>query len=800
MHLLLARGLSNSVMPFASETAASPSDEEVTRLIEATHKKKSASRTRVFKRDLPASWSRFLMGLVSLALVCSDIPRSGLGFRDLSTLYPRLDPDTMNFFGSAWNYSIVEFTREQAASSSARVWSYKFDSTSYCWRAVAEFFQLAAFPPCVLYHGECPRARLDGQTVFGMVDSVASAVAAVSTATNRSRGATEPVVVALRTDGIYRDRIHNFLLSNLFLIHIWRTNQALHYAPTNLAALRARDSDDICSGRGARPNFCSDQWINFRYSCPADDEACKAVGLIHAHILQRVRDVELRFPHLTVDLTLLESNEDKQNVRGGLSTLSVRRADITSIIRARECTAGSTNDCTTEFVSDYRYEIGMLSTDAPQWFSSTAVLRVVGQSYFYFRVLGLFLSCYFVQAPKTSRIDELSLRTRLRQTIRLFMKVPMQIVVYGSPFPICCYVMAHLIDSPVSYSVLENRFISQNGMFDISVEQFVSLAVIQMRNVWVYALLLHTMLQTGVASRWVGWYRRTGVYGVPEFLLSALSCVTISAQFRSTKFRCSKILAIFPIVPNYRHSVQAVKYQETYVHRGAGNTMMGGLTIDLKYLVCELFVIAGVLLIGAAVLLLLRRCGFVSVPKPSEVIQTHTPVPYSAGILWPTVSLCVHWTYDFFSIRQENADRVRTNSTLVVPLRELRGSSFAKLQRSVRSFVQLAKYPTTHMGSSTFQYIQFQMKTLHDRRSDVEGNIAFMNLALMSDPIVYFYLHCAGGRVRQLGYYQSLLYPTQVTLLPRKAVHEENEHAADLKLLRPVAVSDLTWSELVQCG
>lgn len=785
-------------MPPTGEVV-SPTDVEIDSLIDATHKKKRASRTRVFKRDLPASWSRFFVNLASLALVCSDIPRSGLGFRDLGQLYPRVDPDSFNFFGTPWNYSIVEIPKPDAASTSARVWSYKFDSTSYSWQGFAEFFDLPAFPDCLLYREECSGLRIGGETVFTMIDSLASAVAGARAPSASSNGELESVVVAVRSDGIYRDRIHNFLLPALFLNHNWRTNQTLYYSSDTLASIVDRPRE-VCFSRSARPNFCSDQWIDFRRSCPSSDEVCKAVGLIYVHTMERVREVQQRFPNLTIDLTFLESNEDLQSVHGGLSIVAVRRSDVATIIRARECS--SAGDCETIWLNDYRYETGTMLSDAHQWYYTTSVLRVAGQFYFYLRVVGLILSCYCVQAHKSSRVETLSPRARLRQTFHLFTKAPTQSVIYGSLFPILCYAFAHLIDAPVSYNILENRFISQNGMFDLNLRQFVQLAVIQMRNVWLYAIFLHVVLQSGVTRRWIGWYRVRGVFGVPEFLLSTLSGVTVTAQFRATKFRSAEILGVFEVATSQRHSLPTIKYQENVVHRGSGNTTMGGITIDLKYLICEVGLIAGALITAALLLHVLRRLMSPKVPLPSELLQTHTPVPYSAGILWPSTSLCVHWTYDFFSVRPENADRVRTSSglALVIP-RWGNADQFKskRIQRQMKSFMELAKYPSTHMDHSMFRYIQSQLETLHDRRSDVEGNIAFINLVLMSDPIVFFYLRFAGGSVRQLGYYQSTLFPDHITLLPRQIVVEDNEHAAGLRLLRPVAAKDLRWSELVQC-
>ncbi|EGZ19356.1 hypothetical protein PHYSODRAFT_417811, partial [Phytophthora sojae] len=93
--------------------------------------------SKVFKRGLPFSWLRFLVSLVSLVLVFSDIFRGGLGVSNLEKYYPSLHPDEVLGFGTSWNYSVFAVTKEDAYSGKvdAAVWTYKFDSTSIVWRA-----------------------------------------------------------------------------------------------------------------------------------------------------------------------------------------------------------------------------------------------------------------------------------------------------------------------------------------------------------------------------------------------------------------------------------------------------------------------------------------------------------------------------------------------------------------------------------------------------------------------------------------------------------------------------------------
>ncbi|POM73550.1 hypothetical protein PHPALM_9588 [Phytophthora palmivora] len=66
-------------------------------LIERTHTRQLAAREKVFERDLPFSWIRFFIGTVSLALVFSDVLRSGVGVSNLQEVYPSLQPDEVCF-------------------------------------------------------------------------------------------------------------------------------------------------------------------------------------------------------------------------------------------------------------------------------------------------------------------------------------------------------------------------------------------------------------------------------------------------------------------------------------------------------------------------------------------------------------------------------------------------------------------------------------------------------------------------------------------------------------------------------
>ncbi|KAG1697272.1 hypothetical protein DVH05_016557 [Phytophthora capsici] len=783
-------------------------------LIEKTHTRQLAAREKVFERHLPFSWLRFLIGIVSLALVFSDVLRSGVGVSNLQTVYPSLQPDQVVSFGTSWNYSVFSSTKDEAinGSTAARVWSYKYDSTSITWRAFASFLSIPDFPDCFFYTSHCRGDTFGGDVAFKMIDSFANAISRINSDARHRTIQAGPVGLTLRSESEYIDRLHQFILPNWFININWRTNQVLYYSPELLAKTNAGTICFPAHGSKTRtPRFCNELWVNFDRSCAPEDLEGRSTGLLHVHTMKRLRDVQARFPNATLDLMLLESQEDMQVCRGGLTSLGFGRSDVSAVVRARNCAVSGV--CETIYVEDYRYETGLLTSDVVQWYKVVAALRIIGQGYFLLRGVGLMLSCYFVHgASKSQKL--MPTWTRVRKARHLFMKVPTQCVVFGSPFPVSCYVFAHLLDAPFTYDVLESHFFSQGGVLDIHLEAFISYAVVQMRNVWIYALLWHTIV-TVTTSRWLVRSNQlnSGIIGVPEFLLSAFSSITLIAQYRSTSFRSSKILSIMVFPDTLSRAWIAAKYQYSFTHRGSGSVLLGGVIIDLKFLICFVFVVAGAWVVHVLWLkCLTSQRGEAKYRFTHWAILAPTPVPYSAGVLWPTVSMCVHWTSDFFCIRDEMHQRRKQQQQLeqrqqrsktdgqVIPFT----SSFRSKQEIEEMKVTIRKYqyraPTARMNMNTFRYIQHQMKCLHGRSDDVEANVAFMNAVLMSDPIVYMRTLLGRDRSTDLAYYQSLLRPHQVVLLPVVVVGDHNEYTGKLKLLRRVNASELSWPELVQCG
>ncbi|OWZ04808.1 hypothetical protein PHMEG_00023225 [Phytophthora megakarya] len=308
-------------------------------LIEKTIKRRIVSHEKIFRQHLPFSVSRFCLGLVSLLLVFSDIFHSGLSVSNLQKFYSVLQPDEILNYGTSWNYSVFNSTKHDSMNCStktARIWNYKFDSSSIVWRAYARHFGLLEFPDCIFYHEACPSKVVCGDVAFKMIVAFVNALAVVKrNKMNTNSSNIELRTLSLRTQSNYIDRFHQLLLPRWFMNVNWRTSQALYYSPELLARTNYRTICFPNIGERARiPHFCRQLWVNFQRSCAVADAECRAVGLLYVHMLKRLHDIQEQFPKLTVDLVILESQDDLQVNRGGLASLGFRWTDVSTIIRA----------------------------------------------------------------------------------------------------------------------------------------------------------------------------------------------------------------------------------------------------------------------------------------------------------------------------------------------------------------------------------------------------------------------------------------------------------------------------------
>ncbi|DAZ92714.1 TPA: hypothetical protein N0F65_012408 [Lagenidium giganteum] len=741
-------------------------------------------RTRVLDDDVQFSWLRFGASIMSYFLLLSDVPRTGLGVSNLNE-YAK-EPDVFQYYGP-WNYYVQTIPSNQT-NGTARVWSYKFDTTSIVWRAFAKFYELDTFPDCLLYHRDCPNELFGRDVVFQMMDSLANATARRRPAHVRP---DVPVSVMIRSKNLYRDRVHHHLLPEIFVNPVWRTHQAIYYAP----AAMQNGTMPLCTTPTTRPNFCDDLWVNFRYACAASDTECKAVGLIWVQILARYRALQATYAGYLVDLTVLESEEDVQVCKGGMATQGRRLDDLTTIMRVLDCpTNGAVPDsCQTMYAEDYRYENAVFTSDVINWYQIVAPLRGIAQTYFYVRFLMAFWSCYAVRASEPKYRNS-SILLRLFAAFKTFAKIPPQSMVYGSPLPVVFYILAHLIDAPMVYERINQRFTSLAGAFNIGLWEFFSITSLQMRNVWFLAAFLHILVFLYTHR---SWEPPRGVLGIPEFSLSLVSGLTIFTQFRRLSFRNTHVIEVHAVT--HSNSQEAMNRFQ-YNSKGGGNMLLEGVLLDFKMFTCMFGIIGAVI----AILHLITQLTVRGRSKPVGLFSARTSVPYSAGTLWTTAVVSVSWSSAV--LPRAKADVVAAITTGIRRLSSMgtatpRGSTAERSsQYSTASRLPTATERWPSAVKDRMRVIHDQLELVHQRSAAAHAVTAWMNLVAMSDPVAFFQLkvfpgidlcYCANKRTGGV-----FLLPSE-TLRTRPSGKVPWE---DIEVLCVVSAKNVPWSELVHAG
>ncbi|DAZ92543.1 TPA: hypothetical protein N0F65_012773 [Lagenidium giganteum] len=744
-----------------------------------------AQRTAIIERDIPWSWIRVLVTLVSYALVLSDVFRAGLGVATFSS-YVTVETNTFFYFGP-YAYPIVHIPSNNTEDTTD-LWSYKFDTTSIATRSFAKYFNLASWPACVNYDGDCPSDTLPFAVAFDMLDSLVTAVARLPT--RRVGGSTDrPKTLSLRMQYQWYDRFHNYLLPQFFAVTWKRTVQALHYPPSLLRQFR---TSNLCSVSKTRPYVCNDFWYNYKRVCPPSDDSCVNVGTIWKDVSARMAALRTAYPNMEVDLTIIEGTDD--NPRSSISHQATKSIDLITLMRVRNCSnvdvsAVEPDDmCTTVAVDDYRYEGALVTTDLPQWYCIVAKLRFVGQFYMWVRLLALFVGIYKARSTEPSFKSSGVLR-RLFGTVRAVLTVPSKVIVYGSLFPVACYVTAHLIDSPMVYELVSEQFTTPLGVLRIDMNEFFYISAIQMRNVWVLGLLVHA-----ITIVWThrSWSPDRGVLGMPKFLVSAMSAATIFSQYRLKSYRNTKVLSVHEFTES--HARQAIR-TFTYGSCSVLSTVIGGQTLDFKNFLCLTLVI-----IGATIVLSILLRVFSKTRRFQ--IFSRSIVPYSAGRLWFTNALVVSWNGGYtFRVPSNRVtpffdDGIDSVSQIVLVTKKPIWQRFlAWLRRVCQN-----ETPLVVDESLESLTLQRQMSYESERTNHVSSVVYLMNLAAMTDPITWLYLHFF-SRVR-VAFYRC--HRTDMLLmLPEDVVKGAGNNGLgweDVTLVATVPVHNLAWSDLVHCG
>lgn len=759
--------------PFLSHSSTSPSP--------------SRRRMRISDAPISFSWTHSLVNAFAYIWLLSNFLRTGLAIHDMDA-YHTVQPDVYINFGP-YAYPVNTFFKwsenldNVTSADDIALWSYKFDTTSLAIRAFAEFLNVSAFPKCVLYKGDCHGggSEITATTGYLMLDALVDAIRdATIPSTKTSAPMTQdakfhhlqPQTMHVGANYVYFDRIHHYLAPEVFTTPLWRTCRALYYSPEVLASaaassraarnqlLQGNDTVvvDVCSAGygGVRPYFCDNLWARFSRSCYPGKDKCAAVGRLSNHLTSRLAKLKAAYPNATVDMTIIEGSKGIDIHRGGRVFVSTQANDVVTLFRVRDCSASS-GGCDTKVIDEYRYEGETFTTEILGWHSIVMTLRGAAQTYYWIRLITLFLGCYFAVA---ARSDKTRFLARIHKSLVMFFKIPSQVIVYGSTFPLACYLMAHIIDAPIVYELTSQRFTSFNGLFKLSLAELVTISSVQMRNVWVLAGFAHVIVRIATQRSWSPLH---GIWGMPQFSIALISSLTILSQFRYISLRSMPIRSIqeIDVLSRLHPSLEEL----LNANGGGGKSSLGGVFLDLKAVCCS----ALALFVLASVCSLLIKCAFPRLRLKLIFGRSYSFTPLSAGILWPTSSLAVSWNDDLFHFH-------RIESALV--------------QKRSSTKSQSVSNPTLRPT---------EISTLDERSDIAEATMYLMNITMLSDPIVFLSWKWYSSS-KLLGYYRSNA-TQRVYLVPVAHTLNRTELCwANFTCVRTVSADELTWSEVITCG
>ncbi|KAJ0399369.1 hypothetical protein P43SY_009683 [Pythium insidiosum] len=725
-------------------------------------------------RAFSLSWGSCLIALVSYALVLSDAIRSGFAIRRLAG-YTLIDTDTIVL--GPYAYSSVHLTRKNTTSgSSVSLWPYKYDSTSISMRAIAK-------------HLACNEGQnLARATVFAMIDNMIDSVRdyepfARSAAFTGRMGANMTAAkrsgyVTLRLTHRWVDRLNDLVLPEIFERIVRRSSQAIYYDHKRL-----RDYNRPMCGVTERPRplTCEALWVKLNTTCSAS--RCSLTDDVWSRLARHLRFLQHSYPNLTLDMVLVEGAGDFS--RGGFTFHGRRWSEVVAFTRLRDCRGPA---CTTVAVDDYRFESTLATTNVTSWYGVASTLRALGQFYAWLRLVMLVLGVVWARPRKSSGIVDFWHRWRL--VLRTVLLIPSQVVVYGSPFPVTCYVLAHLVDASTVHEVVRRHFSSIHGVYTFDLAKFVRISAVSMRSVWVLASLCHVLLYLVVRR---SWSPARGVPGVPEFLITAAASSTILAQVRMVNWRDSSVLSVHEVSPS--GSVEQRKFMYDTA-RGSMNQLLLGTTVDAQFLGCSLALLATIAMVSSGISKFLPPA-----LRFRILVFTRTLAPYSAQFLWPANALVVSWCSAVI-VSDEREGNQRPPRSEGSPPRLL-SAMFPRLSSAPRlphRLQAVARGGLTAAEGHTIHQLQRNILSIDTRSQETEALVWLVNLAAMTDPLAWLSLRTADGCL--VGVFESAL-TKRVFLLPLDCVTSPMDAPLDsepLHLMTVVSSKNLAWSQLLQCG
>lgn len=729
---------------------------------------------------------RFVMSVISMLLVISDIPRTGTGLQHFGDLVNQVvSPDSGVYFGP-YAYPIAQILKVPTGTgstfqgssgsnsiNSTKVWSYKFDSVSIGPRALIQQLNLSTIPRCILYQEDCPTPYLSIETTFLMLDEYISTIRRTYFSTQVIGEISPPVVYLAKSYWI--DRLHHYVLA---LLH-WRHEESRlnsvhqyvlaphHLSKNNTTMLNVCDQQQRIQ---FRPYFCG---LDIEWNCKAlsgaDINSKWSRGgkmNIGVHIMFRLARLQRLYPQLHFDLTVSTSLVANSNYIQRLQLASAffrnDRWEILTVIRGISCPhqLGSEGDCDTVLISDYRYERATIVTDNDGWFRLARLLRLASQGYVWIRIGALWYGIY-VGRSRELKFKSASRWKKLFWTWTTFFKIPSHVIVYGSWFPVLGYAIAHYIDCGVIHVLTDVLWSSLDGSLNFDFLRYVRVASVQMRNIWFIALLCKCFVVIQVFSTHTHskpMLLRQGLVVIRGICIGWISMLTLFGSLRFLTFRDSNIIGFQKLPSEY-----AIQHNRVPLHCEAVSQY--GFPLDAETIFeASLFI--------CAVVVAVKSCEMLVYTILSQVRQNHMNssgahiifgrshyLPYSIGSLASCSAMAIFWRVDLINQEKSRAtisvlnagisvrNKVKSSTTVLEPFSSAQARSMFRSAESPSD----AAYCKTCLDAKTLWCQRVQGCPAHEPIYDVDRRtkaiwsmVQLINMALLTDPFVWVELYFVG--------------------------------------------------------
>ncbi|KUF98832.1 Transcriptional activator Myb [Phytophthora nicotianae] len=372
--------------------------------------------------------------------------------------------------------------------------------------------------------------------------------ALIAAAHAKLRPASNSKLKALRfaTKHNWVDRIHHYVVSFASTNPAWRLH-SLHVPYTS----RDTQSLGICSNSAVakrsplRPRFCNHPGI-LKYTHPLNSSLPTVP--VWEHIDLRYELLKRQYPTLELEVILL-SSQRLSSTSGVLSSTfyNYEALEITALTRGKRCINDSksslnTTLCTTVFIDDYRYERDTVRTNLVEWYGVISMLRGGAQGYVWIRLVLLMYGAY-TAAGQLAGVQA-GTSSRFKSTMSIVCKIPFEVIVYSSLLPVSGYVIAQFLDSSFMDIFLDSYWAAVGGTIKINLLTFLRSTAVQMRNVWILALLVTL---TVFAVRKTRDYWGEGLPAIRGLVISFTSTLTVFGPYKETTLRNTDIINLFLI-------------------------------------------------------------------------------------------------------------------------------------------------------------------------------------------------------------------------------------------------------------